>query len=157
MRLVNPRRIKINFSYLVHEIASACGVKRGTVRRWHKQGLVPIEERKPLMFLGYEVRIFLERKRRQSKHPCGPGEIYCVRCRLPKAPRSNQAVYRPWKGFIGSLIGVCPDCGCAMYRRVHLERLHVARGNLVVRMTKDGSRLDKRDDSFVNGNLNEDV
>jgi hypothetical protein len=59
MRIPSPRRIKINFPYLIHEIAKACDVTRGTVRRWRKEGLRPIEDRKPYMFLGSEVRAFL--------------------------------------------------------------------------------------------------
>ncbi len=59
MRIPSPRRIKINFPYLVHEIAKACGVTRGTVRRWRKEGLPPIDGCKPYMFLGSEVHAFL--------------------------------------------------------------------------------------------------
>lgn len=136
MRMPNPRRIKLNFSYLVHEIAKACRVTRGTVRRWRKEGLVPIEERKPWLFLGIEVRHFLERKRRSRKHPCGPGKIFCMRCHCPKEPLGNEVDYRPRDAVVGTLIGLCPDCRCSMYRHINLERLPLVRGELTVRMTE---------------------
>ena len=133
MRIPSPRRIKINFPYLVHEIAKACGVTRGTVRRWRKEGLRPIEDRKPYMFLGSEVRAFLESKRRRNKRSCGPGEIYCVRCHRPKVPVANRVEFQPRDAVIGTLVGICPDCSCAIYRHVNVERLGLARENFDIR------------------------
>jgi hypothetical protein len=133
MRVPNPRRIKINFPYMVHEIAKACGVTRGTVRRWRKEGLKPIDDRKPYMFLGSEVHAFLEAKRRRNKNPCGPGEMYCVRCRRPTEPFKTLVSLQPRDTVVGTLIGICPDCSCSIYRHVSLQRLDVARANFDVR------------------------
>lgn len=144
MRTPNPQVIKINFPYLVHEIARACKVTRGTVRRWQKQGLVALDGHKPLMFLGAEVRAFLEWKRQRSKRPCGPGQIYCVRCRVPKVPMKNFAHYRHLNGLVGTLIGKCPDCECAIYRHVNVQRLELVCGELVVDLTEEDARLVER-------------
>jgi len=137
MRVPDPRRIKINFPYLIHEIAKACKVTRGTVRRWRKEGLKAVDECKPYLFLGAEVRAFLESKRKRHKRRLAPGEIYCVRCHAPKAPASNCVEYRSRTSVIGSLIGACPDCGCVMFRHVNIERLDMVRATLQVRMAND--------------------
>ena len=134
MRVPNPRAIKINFPYLVHEIAKACKVTRGTVRRWRKEGLKPINEQMPYMFLGSEVRAFLESKRHRRKRPCGVGQIYCVRCHQPRTPAMNCVEFQPRTFTTGVIIGTCPDCAGAIFRYVSTQRIDEIRGDLQVRM-----------------------
>ena len=74
----NHRLAKINRSYLVEEIAELYNVHKNTVNNWLKQGLEDCGAGFPRLILGSDLRTFLERKRKKNKHPCKPGEIYCV-------------------------------------------------------------------------------
>lgn len=105
------------------------------MRQWIKQGLLVCDERRPILILGGELAAFLTRKRARNKRPCKPGEIYCVCCRVPQSPALGMADYEPLTATGGSLIGLCPQCGRAIYRRVSLARLAEAKGNLEVKFT----------------------
>ncbi|MGQ0677392.1 MAG: helix-turn-helix domain-containing protein [Rhodospirillales bacterium] len=131
-RRPNPRRAKIHRSYTVEEAARLYGAHRNTVRNWIRQGLPVCDDRRPLLILGSDLAIFLTRKRIQNKRPCGPGEVYCVRCRVPQSPALGMADYEPLTATSGNLTGVCPQCGGMIYRCVSLARLALASGKLDV-------------------------
>src|SRR5688572_18438961 len=91
----NPRLAKIHRNYTVEEIANLFGVHRNTVREWIKRGLPTSDKRRPLLVLGRDLATFLRERRVRNKRTCRPGEMYCVRCRTPKAPAGDMAEYKP--------------------------------------------------------------
>jgi hypothetical protein len=117
-RRISPRLVKIHYSYTAAELAGLLGLHKNTITHWRRQGLKPIDDRRPVLFNGKEVRVFLERRRRGAKQPCGDGELYCLRCRKPKQPAGGAAeiIRLPLGG--GNLRGDCPDCHGVMYRRI---------------------------------------
>lgn len=133
-RRLNPRLAKIHRSYAVEEVAQLFGVHRNTVRQWVKQGLPVVDDKRPMLILGEELGAFLTNRRSRSKRPCGPGEVYCMRCRVPRSPALGMADYVPVTETSGNLAGLCPDCGAMMYRRVSLAKLTAAGGDLKVRI-----------------------
>ena len=92
-RLHNPNLAKIHRNYSVDEIATLFGVHRNTVRAWVKRGLATSDDRRPMLILGRDLVAFLQAQRAKNKRTCQPGEIYCVRCRAPKAPAGAMADY----------------------------------------------------------------
>jgi len=152
-RLPNPQRAKIHRSYTVEEASRLCDVHRSTVRQWIKHGLPVCDDRRPVLVLGHHLRAFLQAKRTRNKCPCGPGRIYCVRCRSPKLPAGHMADYIPLSSVGGSLTGICPDCGSMMYRRVNLAKLASIRGELDITMPQAHSRIDESTHPFVNSDL----
>ncbi len=82
----NPRLAKIHRNYTVDEVAHLFGVHRNTVREWVKRGLPTTDGKRPMLILGCDLVAFLGARRAKNKRTCQPGEIYCVRCRAPKAP-----------------------------------------------------------------------
>ena len=128
----NPRLAKIHRNYTVEEIAKLYGVHRNTVRAWIKRGLPTVDLRRPLLVLGSQLTEFLNVRRALNKRTCRPGEIYCVRCREPRVPAGNQVHYRPLTPAQGNLVGLCPQCGAGVYRRVSLEKLAQVLGPLVI-------------------------
>ncbi len=132
-RLLNPRRVKTHRSYTVEEAAELLGVHKGTVRNWLKLGDLPtIDDRRPALILGRTLAQFLDRRRAAAKNPCQPGEIYCVRCRVPRAPAGGMADFKPNGRGGGSLIGLCPVCDGLMYRQTGSSGIAGARGLLEV-------------------------
>ena len=49
------------------EIAEKLGVHRQTVRRWTRQGLTPIDSRKPMLIMGEHAAHFLKMRKKENK------------------------------------------------------------------------------------------
>lgn len=128
----NPRLVKIHRNYTVEEIASRFALHRNTVRQWLKQGLVAIEQRRPILIHGQDLADFLRARRQRARTTCPPGHLYCVGCRAPKEPAGNMADYLPVTANSGNLRGICPTCDAFMHRRVALACIDAAKGNLDV-------------------------
>jgi hypothetical protein len=93
----NPRLVKVHRNYSVEDIARLFGIHKNTVRRWLKQGLAAIDDRRPTLILGRELFRFLHERRQKAKQSCGPGRIFCIACRAPKVPAGNMAELHPRK------------------------------------------------------------
>ncbi|HYC55704.1 MAG TPA: helix-turn-helix domain-containing protein [Candidatus Binatia bacterium] len=132
MRHPNHRLAKVHRSYTVEEVARLLSVHKNTVREWIRRGLPTCDDRRPVLILGSDLRAFLTARRIGNKRPCKPGEIYCVRCREPRRPAEGMADYCSVTETRGNLVGICPSCGCVMYRCVNRLRLTEIKGDLDV-------------------------
>lgn len=150
MRHPNHRLVKVHRTYTVEEAARCVSVHRNTVREWIKRGLPTCDGRRPTLILGRDLVAFLRARRARNRQRCGPGEIYCVRCRMPTAPAEGMAEYRPTTSSLGSLIGICPRCHTLMYRRVSLARLAQVRGALEVTLPQGLRDISESPSPFVN-------
>ena len=149
----NPRLAKIHRNYTVEEIAALFGVHRNTVREWVKRGLPTNDDRRPMLILGRDLVAFLQVRRAKNKRTCQPGEIYCVRCRAPKAPAADMADYQTVTETLGNLIAICPDCGSIMNRRVSLAKLEQIRGKIDITMPQALPHIDESARPSVNSDL----
>jgi excisionase family DNA binding protein len=111
------RRVKIHRTYSVPEAAKLLGVHKNTVRQWIKRGLPVIEEKRPLLIHGSDLKNFLKAQQ-PKKQPCQPGEIYCVRCRAPKRPAGDMVDFLHKGAGRGLLQGICPTCSTLIHRLV---------------------------------------
>jgi hypothetical protein len=141
-RRCNPSRAKIHRSYSVEEVSRLLVVHKNTVRNWLREGLASIDDQRPIVVAGLELRRFLTERRIRTKQVCGPGRIYCLPCRTPKVPAGNMAECVVASSTAGSLQGICPDCDRMIYRRVNLQKLAAVCGDLDVTVTKAGRRLE---------------
>ena len=152
----NPRRFKRLRTYTVDEIARLAPAHKNTVRRWLREGLTPIDDKRPTYVLGRTVIEFLEERRRISKKPCPPGFIFCLPCRGLKEPTGRKAELVLSHLTTGNLRGRCPDCGRLMHRRVSLAKLALVRGQLDITSTEAGTRLRETTDASVNSDSSKD-
>ncbi len=105
-------------TYNVREAAKATGATQGTVRNWQKNGLEAVVDVYPAIFLGIDIIALLGRRNRARKKPCGPGRLFCFRCKAPKRPAFDEVEFWPDGPKLGKLRGLCPDCTTTMNRRV---------------------------------------
>ena len=119
----NPRQAKSLHNFTISEAAELYDVHRNTVRHWLKDGLEPIDTRKPVLIHGTALNRFHADRRRSAKRVCGPDEIYCLPCRAPRRPASDMADYTQLTGSVGALVAICPVCDRMMSQRVNAARL----------------------------------
>jgi hypothetical protein len=137
----NPRLVKIHRSYAVEEVARILRKHKNTVRSWIKQGLRPIDGRRPTLVYGLELMRFLQDRRMRGKRPCPPGHMYCLKCRSSKQPAAGMADYLPISDISGNLRALCPDCGKFMHRRASLAKLNIVGAGLDIAFPQAGSRI----------------
>ena len=138
---INPRRVKIHHSYSVEEAARTFGVHKNTVRGWVGKGLEPIDHRRPMLFAGDILRAFLIAQRSGRKRPCGPGTMYCFRCREPREPALGMVDYFPINAVSGNLKALCGVCETIMHRRTRRSELRAVMPGILVQIAEAPSRL----------------
>ena len=149
----NPRLVKIHRNYTVEEIARLFGLHKNTVRNWLRQGLLTIDQHRPALILGEILINFLNERRRKTKHRCQPGQIYCVKCRVPREPAGEIAEYLSMTPTSGNLRGICPVCEILIHRRVNLYKLDEIKGRLEITFPQVSSRIGGPDEPTVNCDL----
>jgi excisionase family DNA binding protein len=122
-RRIDPRRAKTHHSYTIAETAALFGVHRNTVRNWIRAGLRTLTAGGLVLILGSELRDFLTRTKARRRVRCGPGSMFCLKCRAPRTPPDGLVESVMAKGGTVNLRGLCPDCGTMMHRRANLSRL----------------------------------
>ena len=126
---------------------------KNTVLAWLRDGLKPIDQRRPVLIQGGQLASYVDARRKRRRQPCRPGEFYCFRCRTPKAAAAGTADYLPVTPSSGNLMARCSDCGTRMFRRVSLRKLAVAAGDLQVALPQAQQRLTECADPSLNCDL----
>lgn len=111
------RLIKQARSYSVLELASLFGVRVETVRRWMKQGLPTIDNHRPKLIHGAQLREWLIAKRSKRRIKCGPKQMYCCKCRDAREMLPGSAVVTFRNEKSASIKAQCIVCGTSMFRQ----------------------------------------
>src|SRR5436190_22997831 len=128
-------------------------VHKNTVRAWLKSGLQPIDSRRPILILGRQLANFVHARREYNRHRCGPGQLYCFRCRAPRTSAAGGVDYLPITPSSGNLRAICLECGTRMYRRVSFRKLAMTVGDLRVALPQAQQRIVESADPSVNCDL----
>lgn len=138
---IDPRRIKKGRTYSVEETARTLAIHKNTVRGWTKSGLVPIDARRPILFLGAHLREFLEKRSVARMRPCGPGKLYCLKCRKPRVPAMDMVDWVTINERSGNLKAICGVCGTMMHRRAARDTLAKIMPGIEVQFPEGQPRL----------------
>jgi Helix-turn-helix domain len=151
-RRINPRLIKLHHSYTVEEASRTLDVHKNTVRGWRAKELKPIDNRKPILFAGKDLRDFLERMNVGRKQPSPKGHFYCFRCRASRRPAMEMVDYVPITQIAGNLKALCAECGTLMHRRARRADVQAVMPGIAVQFPEAQSRLSET----VSPSLNSD-
>lgn len=121
MARVDPRRAKLHRSYTIAEAAELLGIHRNTVRNWIKAGLPVVCCGRRQLILGWQLRDFLAQRQALRRRACGPGQLYCLRCREPRKPRQGSVHWVETTQPTVNLTALCGTCGARMNRRSSLR------------------------------------
>lgn len=129
------KKIKLNLlktreSYSSRRLAETLNVHIRTVQEWKSQGLKPISNTIPLLFMGFEVKEFLQQRQKTNKIKLENNQFYCVKCRKAVSSKDNKIEIIITGKVIGRnnlsefvIKGVCEICGCKLNRFSHEEKL----------------------------------
>ena len=117
------------------------GATPGTIRHWLRNGLEPVTGCFPVIIRGIDLIDFLNRRNASRKRPCGPGRLFCFRCKEPKRPAFDEVEFWQDGPKLGSLRGLCPTCAGIMDRRTSVGRIKMAAGDLCVSIQHAEPRL----------------
>ncbi len=137
-------------SYSVEEAALTLGIHKNSVRGWIKAGLPILDNSRPTLILGGELKAWLVKKRKAAKRPCSPGTLYCFKCRTPKAPALGMVEYKPMNDTSGNLIAFCTDCGTMMHRRARKEAIEAIMPSLAIQIREAKPSIRERTHPSLN-------
>lgn len=141
---INPRRAKLHRSYDVGELADRLGVHKNSVRHWIRDGLPVVDGTRPVLILGSDFQAWWGKRRKAAKRPCQPGQMYCFKCREPKAPALGMLEYTPANALTGNLKALCETCGTLMHRNTRQADIPARMPGLAVQITQAPSSIDAR-------------
>ncbi|MEO9469942.1 helix-turn-helix domain-containing protein [Parasphingorhabdus sp.] len=154
---VNYRLVKLHRNYNVDDISRLLGVHKNTVREWIKRGLPVIDDdRKPKLVLGSDLKSWLENNRKSAKQPCGPNQLYCLKCRMPKRPALGMVDYLPKNEQSGCLKALCETCERPINRNARLAVLTHIMPEMEIQFAECQSRLSGRAELPPNSDLKRD-
>jgi hypothetical protein len=143
-RRINPRLMKLHRPYSVEEAARALGAHKNSVRRWIKAGLPTVDNTRPVLILGSDFQQWWGKRRKGAKRPLKPGQLYCFKCRQPKAPALGMVEYAASNATTGNLKAMCETCGTMMHRRARLVALAAIMPDLDVQRREAAPRIMER-------------
>lgn len=147
---INPRLAKLHRSYSVTELADILGVHKHSVRSWVKAGLPTVDSTRPVLIHGSEFQEWWGKRRKAKKRPLRPGQLYCFKCREPKAPALGVVEYTATNAVTGNLKAMCEACGTFMHRRTRLTDLWTKMPNLEVQRTEAPPSIIERTQPSLN-------
>lgn len=115
------RRIKTHRSYTVEEAARTLGVTRGTVRRWVKNGLSALTDRKPMLILGGDLKAYL-RNRQPPPQKLDLDQFLCMSCKVPRRLAFGDFDILNANDKTINVEGLCKECATHMCKRVSRKR-----------------------------------
>lgn len=131
-KVYNPNKCKIHRSYTVEEVAELYDAHKNTVRNWITKGLPICDDKRPLLILGTDLKLFLQQQRQANKRTCKPSELYCLKCREPRLPDQNTLEFIEETSTKGRVIATCSVCNSLMNKYFKLENLSSIQRDLAV-------------------------
>ncbi|MFT5707248.1 MAG: hypothetical protein ACI9ES_001539 [Oceanospirillaceae bacterium] len=137
----NPNKCKINRNYTISEIGLLYGVHKKTVASWLRRGLKKIDNQRPYLILGRDLKEFIKDLRTINKQPCDVGEIYCMKCRSPRKPEQGSIIFETELLRYGHVKGSCNVCHSTMNKYFRLADILLIQRHFAVILPLQQKRL----------------
>lgn len=108
------RCIRPSKTYSLLEIAKELDRDIATVRRWVHDGLPTLDDQRPPLVLGSELKAWLKAKWFARKQKCNPDELFCFKCRKPRKPGPGTLYIIPRNEKTLSITAQCSVCDTRM-------------------------------------------
>ena len=136
MQRIPINRIRHRHAYSIVEVTELLHVHKGTVRQWLRRGLVAMDNTRPTLIHGSELKRFLLNRRSSKKSPCKPHEFYCLKCRAPRVPWGNVMDVTIRSQSLFNLHAICGECDTAMHKAAGQAQLAVILKTLCVQQVQ---------------------
>ncbi len=125
-KIYNLRLIKQRESYSLKQISELLNVHIRTVQTWKQEGLNIINQDKPYLVMGYDLKEFLSKRNDKRKIKLQSNEFYCTKCREAVRSTDNQVWFECSGRNIGKqgfkeivIKGICEFCNTKINRFSH--------------------------------------
>lgn len=136
---LNLRLIKQRESYSLKQISELLNVHIRTVQAWKQEGLPTINQEKPYLVMGYDLKEFLSKKFAKRRIKLQSNKFFCTKCREAVRSTENQVWLQTSGKSIGKqgfkelvIKGICEFCNSKLNRFSHSGRLEEIKTNFGV-------------------------
>ena len=133
-------RIKSLHPYTIEEAAEVSGVSRRTIQNWAANGLRVMDEGRPALIRGDDLRAYIQSQRKSRKSKTTAGTIYCVCCRQARKPAEGMADCTV-NGNRATLTALCEVCETVISKPVPKARIHEISRILDITITRHETTL----------------
>jgi site-specific recombinase XerC len=106
----NPASARRHWIYTREELRKLFNISDSTISNWQGRGLVPVDEKKPQLFAGFELRRFLTQMRWPQGREPEDGRFFCHFCFKFRPLRTKTICILPLECNRLELKGACTDC-----------------------------------------------
>jgi integrase len=103
-------RPKKNWVYSVEDLMNLYAVTANTVSNWVRDGLLPSDSQRPLLFQGASVTHFHQQKRAQASFKLAANQFRCWTCQMPVQPSFERVTFGTARNGRGMCFATCPQC-----------------------------------------------
>ncbi len=128
-RTARINAIKFFRCYTIREAAEITGVSTRTICNWNKAGLPVMDDQRPHLIRGDDLRSFIQSKRKERKTETKLHEFFCLRCHDLRFAAGGFAECHI-DGNRVRVKALCNVCGTVMNKPVAKARLHKLEGKL---------------------------
>jgi hypothetical protein len=122
-RKYNTNLIKETLNYSANDIADLYKIHKRTPQQWFKEGLPKIDNRKPFLTLGFDLKEFIKNRQKKRKKKCNPNELYCCKCRKPQTSCNNLVDIKIMNERRLMIMGICSQCNTQTNKLSSLRKL----------------------------------
>ena len=119
----NLRLIRQTMPYSIQEVADLYHLHPNAVRRWLRDGLKVVEQKRPYLIHGGDLIDFLQMRQEGRKRPSEPGQMYCCSCRASRYPTPGSTTVAHLNAKQVIVQGRCELCGTRMQQFGAAKRL----------------------------------
>ena len=116
-------KIKYWLCYDIDAICRLCGIHPKTALAWLKKGLEAIDNKKPILVYGYNLKAFLGNLNKLNKSSTSFEEMFCMKCKEPRSPLKKQIQLEQFEQKLLKTKAICQTCKTRMNKPYKLEDL----------------------------------